>query len=552
MAKAAIYARYSTSNQKDTSIEDQVRRCTEIARRHGYEVEAALIFSDAAISGSDEALDKRAGYSQLLAAWDERAFDALVVDEVSRLARGNMELARLQERVEATRVRLITADGIDSAQPAWGLLFGVIGAVAQQARRETRHRVTRGMLGQLERGFMIADAAFGYRRVVQTSSDGTPIGTRWEIDEKEAAIVREMYAMRRAGRSYQAIAAWLNRQGIPSPRKPRKGQNSYWRQGTVYRLLANTIYAGVFVWQGSAFSVAKAQRSGRTLEPRAFARPELRLVDDETWRICNDRTHRAHRGGRRHLLAGLLSCGECHATLTVKVVGSRQSAYCASCAAAKAVGVKTAFLGYVSAAGAREALEHVLHRIFSDTAVEEFRRRLRERLSGGHEQERARLVRLLAQATRACERLARHLRDQHDDDPIIDRQYKEAAADRRRLEQELKAFDACRPSKEQRAAAERQLQVDPLAVLSRLLRGEGDVERTQAVLGRLFPRIALIGRPARHVAIYEIEVAPAVGFAVAAEGQAMFEQREVLTVEVRCSARRPTRWLVKIREHRLE
>ncbi|MEW5882373.1 MAG: recombinase family protein [Pseudomonadota bacterium] len=61
MPKAAIYARYSTSNQRDTSIEDQVRRCTEIARRHGYEVESALIFSDAAVSGADEALDKRLG-----------------------------------------------------------------------------------------------------------------------------------------------------------------------------------------------------------------------------------------------------------------------------------------------------------------------------------------------------------------------------------------------------------------------------------------------------------------------------------------------------------
>jgi DNA invertase Pin-like site-specific DNA recombinase len=552
MAKAAIYARYSTSNQKDTSIEDQVRRCTEIARRHGYEVEAALIFSDAAISGSDEVLDKRAGYSQLLAAWDERAFNALVVDEVSRLARGNMELARLQERVEATRVRLITADGIDSAQPAWGLLFSVIGAVAQQSRRETRHRVTRGMLGQLERGFMIADAPFGYRRVVETSNDGTTVGTRWEIDEKEGAIVREMYAMRRAGRSYRAIAAWLNRQGILAPGRPRICGKSYWRQGTVYRLLSNTIFVGVFTWQGSAFCRAKARRSGRTLEPRAFARPELRLVDDETWRICNDRTPRAHRGGRRHLLAGLLSCGECRATLTVKVAGGRESAYCASCAAAKAVGVKAAFLGYVSTAGAREALEHVLRRIFSDKAVEAFRRRLRERLSSSHEQERARLVRLLAQATRACERLARHLRDQHDDDPIIDKQYREAAADRRRLELELKAFDVGQPSAEERAALERQLQVDPLAVLSRLLRGEGDVERMQAVLGRLFPRIALVGRPARHVAIYEIEVAPAVGFAIAASGKPAFDQREVLTVEVRCSAHRPTRWLVQILEDRFE
>jgi hypothetical protein len=317
----------------------------------------------------------------------------------------------------------------------------------------------------------------------------------------------------------------------------------------VHRLLTNAIYAGVFTWQGSGFCRAKARRSGRTLQPKVFARPELRLVDDETWRICNDRGFRPHRGGRRHLLAGLLSCGACGATLTIKVAGGRESAYCASCASAKAVGVNAAFLGYVSTIGVREALEHVLRHMFSEAAVQAFRQRLTERLSQSREQEREQLVRLLQQATRACERLARHMRDQPEDDPIIDRQYREAAAERLRLEQELRALDASQPSEEERAAAQRQLHVDPLAVLSRLLRGEGDVERTQAVLGRLFPRIALVARPARYVAIYEIEVAPAVGFAVAADGKAVLEQREVLKVEVGCSAHRPTRWVVRILEH---
>lgn len=318
------------------------------------------------------------------------------------------------------------------------------------------------------------------------------------------------------------------------------------------RLLANTIYAGTFTWQGSAFCRAKAKRSGRTLEPRTFDRPHLRVVDDETWNICNDRASRPHRGGRRHLLAGLLSCGECSATLTVKVARGRESAYCASCATAKGVGAKSAFLGYVSTMGARKALEHVLERIFCDKATEEFKRRLRERLGSGREQEKARVERALAQVTRACERLARHLRDQCDDDPILDREYKEASAERRRLERELRAFNAARPSKDERAAVEQQLRLEPLAILRKLLNGEGDLEKMQAVLSRLFPRIALVARPRRHAAVYTVEVAAGAGFALAAETKTVIERREVMKVEVQCSAHRPTRWLVRTLESTAE
>lgn len=38
MLKAGIYARYSDDKQSDTSIEDQVRCCQELAQRHGLTV----------------------------------------------------------------------------------------------------------------------------------------------------------------------------------------------------------------------------------------------------------------------------------------------------------------------------------------------------------------------------------------------------------------------------------------------------------------------------------------------------------------------------------
>lgn len=548
MPNAAIYARYSTHQQRETSIEDQVRRCTELARRHGYEVKPDLVFSDAAISGKDEALDKRAGYHDLLRAWDARDFDAVVVDELSRLTRGGIELALLHERVDRSRVRLITADGIDSSQPSWSLVFNVQGAVAQQARRETRHRVVRGMLGQLERGYMIADAPFGYRAVVDCGPDGKPIGTRWEVEDGEAAIVRTMYRMRRDGASYMAIARWLNRQGVPPPRKARRaGQKPFWRQSSVHRLLRNRIYAGQFVWQGSAFVRAKAQAEGRTLEPKVFARPHLRLVEDETFCIVTRTTDRPHRGGCKRRFAGLLTCGACDGRLTLRAnrIGS-QYAYCASCSAAARAGAPSKYMGSVAAEAIRQALVFALGQLFGDDAAREFRQRLRRKLEGDHSAEVLRLEQAVAQAKRACARLSKLLAELPAHSPELERQFRRTFEEQCDFERRLALARQARLSQRQREEIERQLSVDPRSLFDRILDGGSDIQRANAVLRRLFPRIVLVAKPARYRSTVEVEAVAGVGYAEASDGAIVNDDRVVLRLEVACSAHRPVRWHVRV------
>ena len=48
--KVAIYARYSSENQRDASIADQFRVCREFAQRQGWHIERE--YSDHAISGA--------------------------------------------------------------------------------------------------------------------------------------------------------------------------------------------------------------------------------------------------------------------------------------------------------------------------------------------------------------------------------------------------------------------------------------------------------------------------------------------------------------------
>ena len=61
--KAAIYARYSSDNQREQSIQDQISVCKNYALKNGIQVLEDCIYSDEARSG---ALRNRSGLDSLL------------------------------------------------------------------------------------------------------------------------------------------------------------------------------------------------------------------------------------------------------------------------------------------------------------------------------------------------------------------------------------------------------------------------------------------------------------------------------------------------------
>lgn len=90
--KVAIYARYSSDNQRPESIDDQVRACQEFAAARGYASDPAHIYKDEAKSG---VLRDRPGLEALLSAARAHQFEALLVDDLSRLSRDNHFLLTL-------------------------------------------------------------------------------------------------------------------------------------------------------------------------------------------------------------------------------------------------------------------------------------------------------------------------------------------------------------------------------------------------------------------------------------------------------------------------
>jgi site-specific DNA recombinase len=550
MRPAAIYGRYSDQEQRPTSIDDQVRRAKQKAGELGYTVADEHVYVDAAITGQAKGLAKRTAYNRFIAAWERGEFEAIIVDELARLARASLEFAYLEQRIERTHVRLVACDGLDTAIPGWQLQFGISGLMASHFVRETSHRVVRGMQGQLERGYMIAKAPFGYRAVKVGEKDNEG-GTNWEVEPETAKWVKTIFQMRFQGNSLNAIAERLNREGVACPRPPRLEKKGYWRPATVLQLLANTIYRGVFIYNGSAYSRAKAKKEQRKLEPVEYPRPNLQIVEDRIWQACNTKsTARPFRGGGRHLLAGLVSCGVCLGTMSVATGGSAPTLHCSKCAQQRRVATEGApvHISYVSSEGLQRALQQVLTFMFDDDRVQEFRRRLKARFHGGHESRIAELKLAVARSERQLDSLAQRMRRlEADDDEILEKAYRQQRDERKQLADELAQLTAYSASLDTESIR-KQIEVNPLDIVPTLFARGAPVEVTRAVLSRVFPRITLLERPARFVAVWKIAACAGAIVAHVSGTTPVFEEDAEFTVRVETGAARPTAWRVTVLE----
>ena len=109
---AAIYARYSSENQRPESIEDQVSSCRKLAIDRGYVVLDSHIYFDEAASGARK---DRAGLNSLLRASELGSFEVVLVDDLSRLARDNFLMFSVLAELRFNGINDISvADGLDS------------------------------------------------------------------------------------------------------------------------------------------------------------------------------------------------------------------------------------------------------------------------------------------------------------------------------------------------------------------------------------------------------------------------------------------------------
>jgi len=340
--KAVLYGRYSSDKQRDASITDQFRNCERAAEQEGLEVIAR--YDDKGISGTTT---DRPGYQAMLADAKDRKFDVLIVDDLSRISREDIEMKQVVKRFKFWGIRIISvSDGFDSDSKGYKLHVGVKGLMNELYIDDLREKTHRGLTGQALKGNNTGGRSYGYRHIPTEDPSrrdeyGRPVVTavRREIDEAQAKWVRQIFEWYANGRSPRWIAGELNRLGVPSPR------NSTWAASAIHGnpemgtgLLNNPLYDGVYIWNRSEW--VKDPETGkrrRRLRPEdewiRTDMPELRIVPKGLWESVRKRQQskreksaairkalhdNARTGaGSKYLFSGLLKCGECSANYII-------------------------------------------------------------------------------------------------------------------------------------------------------------------------------------------------------------------------------------------
>src|SRR3954468_7659916 len=315
-----IYARYSSDNQRDASIADQLRICRTFAARQGWTI--ADEYSDHAVSG---ATLLRPGFQALMRDALNRRFDVVLAESLDRFSRDQEDTAGLFKRLTFAGVNIVTLAEGDITH----LHIGFKGTMNALFLKDLAEKTHRGLRGRIEDGKSAGGLCYGYR-VVKTISGGTVTTGERQIDPAEATVVERIFREFIAGVSPKQIAKNLNREGVPGP------FGGAWSPSTIYGnakrgtgILNNELYVGRLVWNRLRY--VKNPDTGKRvsrLNPEAeWMRkevPQLRIVSDEAWAAAKQRQELGRHairtagnpvGARRpqYLFSGLTKCGVCGA-----------------------------------------------------------------------------------------------------------------------------------------------------------------------------------------------------------------------------------------------
>jgi site-specific DNA recombinase len=334
--KVALYARYSSDNQRDASIADQFRVCRLHAEKQGWQIVEE--YSDQAISGASLL---RPGIQGLIMDATRGRFQIILAEAMDRLSRDQEDIAGLYKRMAYSDVKIVTLSEGEVSH----LHIGLKGTMNALFLKDLADKTRRGQRGRVEKGKSGGGNAYGYDVVKKFDANGEPVRGDRTINELQADVIRRIFRDYAAGKSANRIAVELNKDGIRAPGGGDWGNSTI--NGNVKRsngILNNEMYVGKIVWNRQHF--IKDPDSGRR-QARANPEsdwivqevPELRILDNDLWQAAKARQSaikqnrpNSDAGGNalherrrpKYLFSGLTKCACCgggYTMISVDLVG---------------------------------------------------------------------------------------------------------------------------------------------------------------------------------------------------------------------------------------
>ena len=281
---AVAYARYSSAGQRDVSIEQQLMDIRAFAKREGYTL--VHEYADHARSGFKNAA-ARTAFQSMIAAAESGTFDTILAWKVDRFGRNREDAAIYKGKLRRFGVKVLYAMEPIPEGSAGVLLEGMLEATAEWYSRQLSENVLRGMADNARRCLYNGTHIIGYT----SGPDG-----RYAIQPAEAAVVRDIFSLYRAGWSASQIAQDLNGRGLTTWRG-----NPFSAQG-VLKIISNERYTGVYIW-------------GSVRTPGGMPAIVSREEFEEANRMKAKTSRHVEQGAVDYLLTGKAFCGLCGASM---------------------------------------------------------------------------------------------------------------------------------------------------------------------------------------------------------------------------------------------
>ena len=281
-----IYARYSSHNQKEASIEQQIEWCQALARE--FNIHIIDTYADRAVSGRT---DKRTDFQRMMKDAASRQFRYVISWKSNRIGRNMLEALVNEARLQDMGVRILYVEE-DFDDTAAGRFAARSMMNVNQFYSENMAEDIRRGLSDNARNCMVTNGQlpYGYR------SDET---LHYAIDEPKAEVIREIFKRVADGEPFVDIFASLNARGITT------AYGKPWGRTSFNKILSNERYRGIYIYDDIRIEGGIP-----------------RIVSDELFFKVQEviKTKKNPRGRHRvngdYLLTGKLFCGMCDAPMT--------------------------------------------------------------------------------------------------------------------------------------------------------------------------------------------------------------------------------------------
>ena len=350
--RAAIYCRLSKDDDLDgtsASIENQRDMLEKFCQKQGWEVTA--VYQDDGFTGLNM---ERPDLKRMLKAIERKQINLVITKDLSRLGRNYLQTGQLiEDFFPRNGVRYIAMnDGIDTMRDNNDIApFKNI--LNEMYSKDISKKVHSSYVLKAQKGqFTGCIAPFGYRKDPEDKN-------HLLIDEETAPAVRQIFGWALEGRGPNYIRRRLEQQKIPCPtwwnrergyrnirtrwekQDPENGRY-IWDFTVIKDILMNPVYTGAMASQKREYRFKIGTIGEKKPEDWIVVEGTREpLVDKGSFAIIQEKLksrQRPRKAGEPSIFAGLLKCGECGKSLTIRYTNAKHPQQIYACKTYNAYG----------------------------------------------------------------------------------------------------------------------------------------------------------------------------------------------------------------------